>query len=185
MLFSPSPFRVRVSHQAQGHTHLQSLPAARGIQQSASWRSKGRKERCTPLTSQTTTVLRSWIAELGGGPDRPLFPSRRNSPLSRDAVERLTIRYASAATRRCPSLHAKPISPHVFRHSAAMSLLRAGVDTSVIAIWLGHESVRSTDPYLHADMAIKQRALERMTPPGVARGRYRPPDQLLAFLEDL
>jgi integrase/recombinase XerD len=146
---------------------------------------KGRKERSTPLTSQTVAVLRSWMAELGGEPDGPLFPSRRRSPLSRDAVERLIGKYASAAAKRCPSLRSKPISPHVCRHSTAMSLLSAGVDTSVIAIWLGHESVRSTDPYVHADMAIKQRALERMAPPSVPRGRYRPSDQLLAFLEDL
>jgi site-specific recombinase XerD len=146
---------------------------------------KGRKERATPLTSQTAAVLRSWMTELGGEPGSPLFPSRRRGPLSRDAVERLIGKYASAAARRCPSLRGKPISPHVFRHSTAMSLLGAGVDTSVIAIWLGHESVRSTDPYVHADMAIKQRALERMAPPGVPRGRYQPPDQLLAFLEDL
>lgn len=146
---------------------------------------KGRKERSTPLTSQTAAVLRSWMGELGGGPDSPLFPSRRHGPLSRDAVERLIGKYASAAAKRCPSLHDKPISPHVFRHSTAMSLLGAGVDTSVIAIWLGHESVRSTDPYLHADMAIKQRALERMAPPAVPRGRYQPPDHLLAFLQSL
>ena len=146
---------------------------------------KGRKERCTPLTSQTAAVLRSWMAELGGGPDSPLFPSRRRGPLSRDAVERLVGKYASTAAKRCPSLRGKPISPHVFRHSTAMSLLGAGVDTSVIAIWLGHETVRSTDPYLHADMAIKQRALERMAPPTVRQGRYQPPDHLLAFLESL
>lgn len=146
---------------------------------------KGRKERCTPLTSQTAAVLRSWMGELGGGPGSPVFPSRRGGPLSRDAVERLVGKYAATAATRCPSLHGKPISPHVFRHSTAMSLLGAGVDSSVIAIWLGHESVRSTDPYLHADMAIKQRALERIAPPTVPRGRYQPPDQLLAFLESL
>jgi len=146
---------------------------------------KGRKERCTPLTSQTAAVLRSWMGESGGEPGSPVFPSRRGGPLSRDAVERLIGKYASVAAKRCPSLRGKPISPHVLRHSTAMSLLRAGVDTSVIAIWLGHESVRSTDPYLHADMAIKQRALERMTPPEVPAGRYQPPDHLLAFLESL
>ena len=146
---------------------------------------KGRKERCTPLTSQTAAVLRSWMTELGGAPDSPAFPSRRHGPLSRDAVERLIGKYASAAAKHCTSLHGKPISPHVFRHSTAMSLLGAGVDTSVIAIWLGHESVRSTDPYLHADMAIKQRALERIAPPAVPPGRYQPPDHLLAFLQSL
>jgi hypothetical protein len=103
-----------------------------------------------------------------GQPDSPLFPSRRGSALSRDAVERRVGKYADAAADRCPSLRDKVISAHVFRHSTAMSLLQAGVDASVIAIWLGHESVRSTDPYLHADMAIKQRALER-TAPGPCR----------------
>lgn len=146
---------------------------------------KGRKERATPLTAQTVAVLRPWTAETVGPPDSPLFPSRRGGALSRDAVERLIAKYADAAADRCPSLRDKPISPHVFRHSAAMSLLHAGVDTSVIAIWLGHESVRSTDPYLHADMAIKQRALERTAPVGLTPGRYRPPDQLLAFLNGL
>jgi len=146
---------------------------------------KGRKERCTPLTPQTSAVLRSWMKELGGGPDSPLFPSRRGGPLSRDAVEQLISKHASAAARHCPSLRGKTISPHVMRHSTAMSLLHAGVDTSVIAIWLGHESVRSTDPYLHADMAIKQQALERMTPPAVPKGRYQPPDHLLTFLQSL
>jgi integrase/recombinase XerD len=146
---------------------------------------KGRKERCTPLTSQTAAVLRSWMGELGGEPGSPVFPNRRGGPLSRDAVERLVGKYAAAAATRCPSLQGKPVSPHVFRHSTAMSLLGAGVDSSVIAIWLGHESVRSTDPYLHADMAIKQRALERIAPPTVTRGRYQPPDHLLAFLESL
>ena len=139
-------------------------------------------ERVDP---QTAAVLQSWMTELGGGPGSPLFPSCRRSPLSRDAVERLIGKYASTAAKRCPSLRGKPISPHVFRHATAMALLGAGVDTSVIAIWLGHESVRSTDPYVHADMAIKQRALDRMAPPGVPRGRYQPPDQLLAFLQEL
>lgn len=146
---------------------------------------KGRKERATPLTAQTVAVLRSWVAETAGQPDSPLFPSRRGSALSRDAVERRVGKYADAAADRCPSLRDKVISAHVFRHSTAMSLLQAGVDASVIAIWLGHESVRSTDPYLHADMAIKQRALERTAPVEVIPGRYRPPDQLLAFLNGL
>ena len=146
---------------------------------------KGRKERATPLTAQTVAVLRSWVAETAGQPDSPLFPSRRGGALSRDAVERLIAKYADAAADRWPSLRDKTISAHVFRHSCAMSLLRAGVDASVIAIWLGHESLRSTDPYLHADMAIKQRALERTAPADLTPGRYRPPDQLLAFLNSL
>jgi integrase/recombinase XerD len=146
---------------------------------------KGRKERVTPLTSQTVAILRAWIDEQGGTPESPLFPSRRRTPLSRDAVERLIDKHVRVAAERCSSLKDKKVTPHVLRHSTAMSLLGAGVDTSVIAIWLGHESVRSTDPYLHADMVIKQRALDRMTPPKATAGRYKPPDELLAFLESL
>jgi integrase/recombinase XerD len=146
---------------------------------------KGRKDRTTPLTSQTAKVLRTWMLELGGGRDDHLFPSRRHKALSRDAVEALVEKYGAVATERCSSLRIKSLSPHVLRHSCAMALLAAGADTSVIALWLGHESVQSTQPYMHADMAIKQRALERTTPPNTVRGRYRPPDQLLAFLEGL
>jgi site-specific recombinase XerD len=146
---------------------------------------KGRKDRATPLTAQTAAVLRSWINELGGDSDSPVFPSRRHAALSRDAVEALVARHANAAVRCCPSLRGKVISPHTLRHSTAMALLDAGVDTSVIALWLGHESVQSTQIYLHADMAIKQRALQRTAPPKTTRGKYRPPDRLLAFLEAL
>lgn len=146
---------------------------------------KGRKERCTPLTNQTVTVLRSWMSERSGAPDAPLFPSRRGTQLSRDAVERLLNKHVHAAAQRCPSLRDKAISPHVLRHSTAMQLLHAGVDTSVIALWLGHESVQSTQVYLHADMSIKQKALDRTTPTDTAPGRYQPPDSLLAFLDAL
>jgi integrase/recombinase XerD len=146
---------------------------------------KGRKDRSTPLTTQTAKVLRAWMLELGGGPDQTLFPSVRRGPLSRDAVEALVQKYAADAATRCPSLRHKRLSPHVFRHSTAMALLQAGVDTSVIALWLGHESLQSTQIYLHADMAIKQRALERTKPPNTPRGRYKPPDHLLAFLQAL
>ena len=146
---------------------------------------KGRKERSTPLTAQTAAVLRSWMQEVAGEPDSPVFPSRRHSRLSRDAVAAIVDRHAHAAAERCLSLRDKLISPHVLRHSTAMALLDAGVDTSVIALWLGHESVQSTQIYLHADMAIKQRALDRTAPTRTARGRYRPPDRLLAFLEAL
>jgi len=146
---------------------------------------KGRKDRCTPLTTQTVTVLRAWMSERGGTPDAPLFPNRRGTPLSRDAVERLITKHARAAAQRCPSLRDKTISPHVLRHSTAMQLLHAGVDTSVIALWLGHESVQSTQIYLHADMSIKQRALDRTAPIDTVPGRYQPPDSLLAFLDAL
>ncbi len=146
---------------------------------------KGRKERITPLTSQAVGQLRAWLAERRGQPAEPLFPSRRGGALSRDAVELLVTRHARTAEQRCPSLATKAVSPHVLRHSCAMQLLAAGVDTSVIALWLGHEGVETTQIYLHADLAIKERALDRTAPAGTRAGRYRPPDALLAFLESL
>jgi integrase/recombinase XerD len=146
---------------------------------------KGRKQRCTPLTAQTVAVLRVWLAERGGQPDDPLFPTSRGRSLSRDAVALLVTKYAHAAQQRCPSISAKTITPHVLRHTTAMTLLRAGTDTSVIALWLGHEKTDTVQIYLHADLALKERALARTTPPGAAPGRYRPPDKLLAFLEAL
>jgi len=148
-------------------------------------RGKGRKERATPLTPHTVTVLKSWLREVGGEADSPVFPSRRRGPLSRDAVEAIVDKHAGASAESCPSLRTKTVTPHVLRHSTAMALLDAGVDTSVIALWLGHESIQSTQIYLHADMAIKQQALDRTAPPRTRRGRYRPPDRLLAFLEAL
>jgi site-specific recombinase XerD len=148
-------------------------------------RGKGRKERCTPLTRQTVAALREWIKERRGGPDAPLFPNRRGGALSTDAVERLVAKYANAAEHNCPSLCSKRVTPHVLRHSTAMELLASQVDSAVIALWLGHESLQSTSMYLHADMSIKQRALERTAPLDIPIGRYRPPDALLAFLDDL
>ena len=146
---------------------------------------KGRKQRAVPLTKPSQDILRIWLAERGGLPGDPLFPTRTGRRLSRDAVERrLTVHGATAATS-CPSLKTKKLSPHVLRHTSAMSLLHAGVDTSVIALWLGHADIRSTNPYLHADLSIKERALALTTPASVPPGRYRPPDRLLAFLESL
>jgi integrase/recombinase XerD len=146
---------------------------------------KGRKQRITPLTKHTTDVLRGWTKERAGSPHQPLFPTSRGRALSRDAVALLVSRHAKAASRSCPTLATKTVTPHVLRHTAAMNLLHAGVDTSVIALWLGHESTEATQVYLHADMAIKERALARTTPAGVKPGRYRPADALLAFLERL
>jgi site-specific recombinase XerD len=146
---------------------------------------KGRKDRATPLTTQTVAILRVWLAERGGGPDDPLFPTRAGSPLGRDAIAWLVAKHATRAARACPSIAAKKVTPHTLRHTAAMSLLHVGVDTSVIALWLGHESPETTQIYLHADMAIKERALARVTPPNTTPGRYRPPDTLLAFLDSL
>jgi site-specific recombinase XerD len=146
---------------------------------------KGRKERITPLTQKTCAILRTWLAEYQGDPGRPVFPNRRDGPLSRDAVALLVAKHARAAAHHCPSLGSKSVTPHVLRHTCAMQLLAAGVDTSVIALWLGHESVETTQIYLHADLAIKERALARTAPLDTRPGRYRPPDPLLAFLEAL
>jgi integrase/recombinase XerD len=146
---------------------------------------KGRKQRVTPLTTQTVAVLKVWLRERAGNPTDPLFPSRRDRPLSTDAVAWLLTKHVVAAIQRCPTLASKNVTPHVLRHTAAMRLLQAGVDTSVIALWLGHESVQSTQVYLHADLALKEQALARTKPPDAAPGRYRPPDKLLAFLEAL
>ena len=146
---------------------------------------KGRKERVTPLTTEVCAVLRVWLAERRAGPHDAVFPSRRGGPLSRDAVAVLVTRHARTAASRCPSLVTKTVTPHVLRHTCAMRLLAVGVDISVIALWLGHEGVETTQIYLHADLAIKERALARTAPTGTAPGRYRPPDALLAFLEGL
>lgn len=146
---------------------------------------KGRKQRATPLTAQTVAVVRVWLRERLGDPDQPLFPTRRGDRLSSDAVAWLTAKHATAATERCPSMASKHVTPHVLRHTAAMQLLQAGVDVSVIALWLGHESIQTTQIYLHADLTLKERALARTAPPNTTPGRYRPADPLLAFLEAL
>jgi site-specific recombinase XerD len=146
---------------------------------------KGRKERITPLTRQSVTVLQTWLRELDGQPPDLLFPSRLGGRLSSDAVQRLVRNYTAAASCRQSSLNAKTVTPHVLRHTNAMQLLISGVDTSVIALWLGHESVQTTQIYLHADLSLKERALARTAPPLTKPGRYRPPDALLAFLTSL
>ena len=146
---------------------------------------KGRKQRAVPLTTTTIAVLRVWMRERDGSPDEPLFPTRTGRRLSRDAFERRVTAHTTTAARECPSLQGKRLTPHVLRHTSAMQLLHAGVDTAVIALWLGHADIRSTQIYLHADLAIKERALARTTPASARPGRYRPPDPLLAFLESL
>jgi site-specific recombinase XerD len=146
---------------------------------------KGRKDRITPLTSNTVAALRNWLAEHHGDPGTPLFPTRRGTPLSRDAIEHRLAHYTVQAATRCPSLHSKTITAHVLRHTTAMRLLHAGVDTSVIALWLGHVSVETTQIYLHADLELKEQALARTRPPNGRTGRYQPPDRLLAWLERL
>jgi integrase/recombinase XerD len=146
---------------------------------------KGRKNRITPLTPTTTAVLEVWLAERAGHPDNPLFPTASGGTLSRDGLDHRLAKYIDIATHRCPSLQEKRVTPHTLRHTAAMRLLHAGVDTTVIALWLGHERVDTTQIYLHADLALKERAIARTTPPNTRPGRYKPPDTLLAFLEAL
>jgi integrase/recombinase XerD len=150
-----------------------------------SCRGKGRKDRITPLTTSTAAVLRGWLDERAGLQSDPLFPTTRGTPLSRDAVDRRLAKHTATAARTQRSLHDKTVTPHVLRHTAAMRLLHASVDSAVIALWLGHERVETTQIYLHADLAIKERALARTTPPAAKPGRYTPPDALLAFLEGL
>jgi integrase/recombinase XerD len=146
---------------------------------------KGRKERCTPLTKSTVTVLTAWIGEQGVDGTRILFPSVRGGRLSADAVQYLVTKYAAVAQQTCPSLADKHISPHVLRHTTAMELMQAGVDRTLIALWLGHESVETTQIYLDANLTIKEEALSRITPINTKTGRYRPDDDLLTFLKGL
>ncbi len=146
---------------------------------------KGRKDRITPLSRATVTVLRAWISESGGDPAAPLFPNRRGQTLSRDAIEHRLAVYTAKAVEECPTLAGKTVTAHTLRHTTAMRLLHAGVDTAVIALWLGHVSIETTQIYLHADLSIKEQALARTRPAGTRPGRYRPPDTLLAWLEHL
>lgn len=146
---------------------------------------KGRKQRGVPLTTTTAGILRAWRRERGGHPADPLFPTRTGRRLSDDAVAARLVLYKDLAAERRPTLANKRLTPHVLRHTCAMALLREGVDVAVIALWLGHADMRSTNAYLHADMTIKERALARTTPLGRKPGRFRAPDNLLAFLEAL
>jgi site-specific recombinase XerD len=146
---------------------------------------KGRKQRAVPVNGPVAALLQTWLAERAGRPGDPLFPTRTGRRLSRDAVALRIATHTATAAGRCPTLLGRSIHPHVLRHTCAMSLLQAGVDTSVIALWLGHAGIRSTDPYMHADIIMKEKALALTTPATVKPGRYRPPDKVLAFLESL
>lgn len=148
-------------------------------------RGKGRKDRCTPLTRTAVRVLQAWLRERQGATDAALFPNRHGHTLSRDAVERLVHKYAAAASHHCPSLQGTRVSPHVLRHTTAVHLLQAGVDRSVIALWLGHEQLETTQMYLAADLTMKERALAKTAPLPAHVARYRPRDPLLAFLQRL
>jgi len=146
---------------------------------------KGRKERRTSLLPGTVAVVRAWLTERKGAPPDPLFPTSTSHGLSRDALEHRIALYVARTVPVCPSLRTKPVTAHTLRHTAAMRLLLAGVDVTVIALWLGHEQVATTSIYLHADMTQKERAIARTQPIGAQPGRYRPPDPILAFLEAL
>ena len=146
---------------------------------------KGRKERCTPLTKGTVALLKTWLKEPAPRDTQVLFPNRYGGRLSADSVQHLVRKYALVAAHRCPSFAGKRVSPHVLRHSAAMELLAADVDSSIIALWLGHESVNTTQTYLHAHLALKEAALARTTPYRIKPGRFRADDRLLQFLSAL
>lgn len=146
---------------------------------------KGRKERCTPLTRPLTRILAAWLAEPSHRATDLVFTNARGTRLSSDGVQYLLAKHLAIARQRCPSLRQKVVSPHVLRHTAAMELLQAGVDRSVIALWLGHESVETTQIYLDANLAIKQEALAKTAPTHSKLSRYRANDQLLQFLTAL
>lgn len=146
---------------------------------------KGRKERCTPLTKHTVAVLKAWLHESSKGSNEWLFPSVRGGRLSADAVQDLLAKHVAVAAQGCPSLRKKRVTPHVLRHAAAMELLQSGVDRSIIALWLGHESIETTQIYIDADLALKEKALAKTTPSNSKQRRFRAKDSLLEFLKGL
>jgi site-specific recombinase XerD len=146
---------------------------------------KGRKERRTPLIPPTRALLKAWLRERGGTPTDPLFPTTTSRRLSPDAIEHRLAHHLNLATKTCPSLRTKNVTMHTLRHTCAMRLLHAGNDITIIALWLGHEQITTTNIYLHADMTHKQHAIDRTKPLDTKPGRYKPTDSLLAFLEAL
>jgi integrase/recombinase XerD len=146
---------------------------------------KGRKQRSTPLRRDTIKTIEAWLRERAGDDDEAVFPTIRGDRLSRDAVEHIVRKYTLEASKACASLNRKRVSPHILRHSTAMDLLQSGVDRTVIALWLGHESVETTQIYMHTDMRLKEKALARVASTTSRPGRYRPDDALLSFLESL
>ncbi len=146
---------------------------------------KGRKERAIPLWPKTAQILREWFREIGTPEEAVAFPNVRRAPLTRFAVHLLLRKAVQTASARCPSLKSKRVSPHVIRHGTAMALLQAGVDIAVIAVWLGHESIETTNVYVHANLAMKEKALAKIQPMDTPFRRFRPDDRLLAFLESL
>jgi site-specific recombinase XerD len=148
-------------------------------------RGKGRKERCIPLTRQTMNVLGTWLRERGGEPLDPVFPSSRGGVLSLDALGKIVCKHAATAAQNCTTIREKRVTPHVLRHTAAMQLRQAGVDLSVMALWLGHESIETTQIYLHADLATQEEALSKLAPLESRYRRFQASDELLRFLDGL
>lgn len=148
-------------------------------------RGKGRKERTIPIWPRTTRQLRQWLPRIDSRPDKPLFPGRSGAPMTRSAVAQRLNRALKVASSTCTGLTARRISPHTLRHSTAMHMLQSGVDLTVIALWLGHENPSTTHGYVEADLTMKQKALSAVRPPGTRSTRYRPPDRLLEFLQNL
>lgn len=146
---------------------------------------KGRKERCTPIAKSTLAVLKAWLREPQRGNDQVLFPSAIGQRLSVHGVQYMLNKHRLTASNSCPSLKQKRVTVHRLRHTMAMDLLQSGVDRSVIALWLGHESVETTQIYLEATLAIKEQALAKTTPRQGKPGRFQPGDQLLTFLNGL
>lgn len=146
---------------------------------------KGRKERCTPMTKQTVEVLKAWMQEPRNANSDTLFPNSRGKPLSSDGVQYILTKHVALASKTCPSRAVKRVTPHCLRHTMAMTLLMAGVDRAMIALWLGHESVETTQIYLHANLALKEQLLAKTSMPEGQIGRYVPDDRLLDFLNSL
>lgn len=146
---------------------------------------KGRKMRCTPLRRDVVACVEAWLRERGGREEDVVFPSSRRRPLSSDALQRLVARHVATAAAACPSLVGRAVTPHCLRHTKAMAMLREGASVTLIALWLGHESVETTQIYLHADMRLKEQALARAALSELPPARFKPGDELLAFLESL
>ena len=146
---------------------------------------KGRKERCTPLAKPTVSVLKAWMREPQRGSQQLLFPNARGERLTVHGVQYMLSKHCAAAAKVCPSLIQKRVTVHVFRHTVAMDLLQEGVDLAVIALWLGHESVETTQIYVEATLAMKEKALAKTAPPDGRVSRFRPDDALLHFLNSL
>jgi integrase len=178
-------FAVKTGLRSGELTALRRVDIALGTGAHVRCHGKGRKTRCTPLHPDIVPILASWLRERDADPATLVFPSSRGGQLSADALQRLVGKHVTAATARCPSLAEKKVTPHTLRHATAMDLLHRGVDRSVIALWLGHESMATTQIYLHADMRLKEQALAHATDSGLPPGRYQPDDALLTFLDRL